>query len=223
MPHRCTLPPSDCQLDTGHPGPCSPFPRRSFLVPHAPLIVHVWLHRPTGAAGVSHIRRLPQGWPTAAHGERLMEATHSLPYRREDPWSPRTPSDIEEVLQAFGWRTISRAAAARTLTGKFTVPRPEWGSGIIHSAEPDDVTWLVTEFEAVAFAVRQPAQVSGRPAATPHSGRPLIRHTGYGRVLVLCPAGHLVQSVLLTDWSGSQLAVRCADPDFTVDCDGSSG
>jgi hypothetical protein len=100
------------------------------------------------------------------------------------------------------------------------VPRPEWGSGIIHSAEPDDVTWLVSEFEAVAFAVRQPAQVSTRPAATPHSGRPLIRHTSYGRVLVLCPAGHLVQSVLLTDWSGSELAARCADQDFTIDCDG---
>ena len=53
-----------------------------------------------------------------------------------------------------------------------------------------------------------------------HSGRPLVRQAGYGRVLVLCPLGHLVQSVALEDWSGSPVEARCADPAYVVTCRG---
>ncbi|BBC91246.1 hypothetical protein [Streptomyces griseofuscus] len=45
-----------------------------------------------------------------------------------------------------------------------------------------------------------------------------MRTTSYGRVLVLCPIGHLVQSVKVKDWHGSQHATRCSDPAFTVTC-----
>jgi hypothetical protein len=66
-------------------------------------------------------------------------------------------------------------------------------------------------------------QLSGRPGPLPHGGPPVVRSTSYGRVLVLCPVGHLVQSVRAEDWSGSQLAARCADPAFTVTCHGQTG
>jgi hypothetical protein len=56
-----------------------------------------------------------------------------------------------------------------------------------------------------------------------HSGRPMVRRTTYGRVLVLCPVGHLVQSVNTADWHGSQLAAQCASPAYTVTCHGRSG
>ncbi|MGW2421472.1 hypothetical protein ACWC0C_19860 [Streptomyces sp. NPDC001709] len=54
----------------------------------------------------------------------------------------------------------------------------------------------------------------------PHTGRPVIRPTSYGRVLVLCPLGHLVQSVKTEDWGGSALAARYAEPDCSVTCHG---
>lgn len=66
-------------------------------------------------------------------------------------------------------------------------------------------------------------QLSGRPGPLPHCGPPVVRSTTYGRVLVLCPVGHLVQSVKAEDWNGSQLAARCADPAFTVICHGQTG
>ncbi|MFI7405937.1 hypothetical protein ACIBW9_36645 [Streptomyces sp. NPDC049541] len=66
-------------------------------------------------------------------------------------------------------------------------------------------------------------QLSGRPGPLPHCGPPVVRGTSYGRVLVLCPVGHQVQSVKAEDWSGSQLAARCADPAFTVTCHGQTG
>jgi hypothetical protein len=42
-----------------------------------------------------------------------------------------------------------------------------------------------------------------------HVGRPQVRVAKYGRVLVLCPAGHLVLSVAAADWGGSLIAARC--------------
>lgn len=53
-----------------------------------------------------------------------------------------------------------------------------------------------------------------------HGGRPIIRPTSYGRVLVLCPVGHLVQSIGARDWDGSAIEARCGDPDYMVTCDG---
>jgi hypothetical protein len=67
------------------------------------------------------------------------------------------------------------------------------------------------------------SQLSRRPGLLPHAGPPVVRSTAYGRVLVLCPVGHLVQSVADRDWSGSQLATRCADPAYTVTCNGQTG
>ncbi|MGW0844323.1 hypothetical protein ACWD26_30120 [Streptomyces sp. NPDC002787] len=67
------------------------------------------------------------------------------------------------------------------------------------------------------------SQLSGRPGVRPHSGPPVVRSTSYGRVLILCPVGHLVQSVKDEDWNGSQIAARCADPAYTVTCHGQTG
>ncbi|GAA3027441.1 hypothetical protein [Streptosporangium longisporum] len=59
-----------------------------------------------------------------------------------------------------------------------------------------------------------------RPAPEPHTGRPLVRRTRHGRVMVLCPAGHLVQSVKDVDWPGSRLEAQVGDPGYTVTCHG---
>lgn len=55
----------------------------------------------------------------------------------------------------------------------------------------------------------------------PHRGRPTVRRTrDGGRVLLLCPVGHLVQSVSSGDWAGSRLEAKAGDPHFEVTCHG---
>ncbi|MEU2284226.1 hypothetical protein ABZ614_20160 [Streptomyces sp. NPDC013178] len=87
------------------------------------------------------------------------------------------------------------------------------------AAEDEFSSFAVCEERAAAVL----GELSGRPGPLPHSGPPIVRSTSYGRVLLLCPVGHLVQSVKAEDWSGSQLQVRCADPAFTVTCHGQTG
>lgn len=52
-----------------------------------------------------------------------------------------------------------------------------------------------------------------------HTGRPLLR-TNATHTLVLCPYGHLVCGQRRSDWAGSWLQARAADPTWTVECDG---
>ncbi|MFI9591143.1 hypothetical protein [Nonomuraea sp. NPDC052265] len=59
-----------------------------------------------------------------------------------------------------------------------------------------------------------------RPDPEPHTGRPLARRTDYGRIMILCPAGHLVQSVAAGDWAGSRIEARVGNPNYTVTCHG---
>ncbi|MEU4406242.1 hypothetical protein AB0F88_17105 [Streptosporangium sp. NPDC023963] len=59
----------------------------------------------------------------------------------------------------------------------------------------------------------------GPSAPRPHQGRPVIRRA-HGRVLILCPAGHLVFSVKDTDWAGSQPEANMRTPGYTVTCHG---
>jgi hypothetical protein len=89
----------------------------------------------------------------------------------------------------------------------------------VATAEDEFSVFAVGEERAAAVL----GELSGRPGPLAHSGLPIVRSTSYGRVLLLCPVGHLVQSVKAEDWSGSQLQVRCADPGFTVTCHGESG
>ncbi|WP_157858065.1 hypothetical protein [Streptomyces durhamensis] len=90
---------------------------------------------------------------------------------------------------------------------------------LVDAAEDDFNLFEVCEERAAAVII----QLSRRPGALPRTGPPVVRSTTYSRVLVLCPVGHLVQSVKAEDWSGSQLAARCADPAFTVTCHGQTG
>jgi hypothetical protein len=46
------------------------------------------------------------------------------------------------------------------------------------------------------------------------------RRSSYGQVLILRPAGHLVQSVKEADWAGSRLEANARDPRYTVTCHG---
>lgn len=55
-----------------------------------------------------------------------------------------------------------------------------------------------------------------------HTGRPTVRHADHGRVLVLCPVGHLVQSVAAGDWTGSALEAQVGDPTYLVTCTGAA-
>ncbi|MDX3578144.1 hypothetical protein [Streptomyces sp. FL07-04A] len=89
----------------------------------------------------------------------------------------------------------------------------------VDAAEDEFGLFEVCEERAAAVIT----QLSRRPGALPHAGPPVVRSTSYGLVLILCPVGHLVQSVKAEDWTGSQLAARCADPAFTVTCHGQTG
>lgn len=53
-----------------------------------------------------------------------------------------------------------------------------------------------------------------------HTGRPIIRPTSWGSVMVLCPFGHVIHSMPQRDWAGSWLEANATDPKWTVTCDG---
>jgi hypothetical protein len=89
----------------------------------------------------------------------------------------------------------------------------------LDAAEDEFSLFAVSEERAAVVM----GELSGRSGPLAHSGPPIVRSTSYGRVLLLCPVGHLVQSVKAADWNGSQLQVRCADPAFTVTCHGQTG
>lgn len=59
----------------------------------------------------------------------------------------------------------------------------------------------------------------GNEVRVVHEGPVQARHTEYGRVLVLCPHGHMVQSVKSEDWGGSLWEDRCGRGHH-VQCDG---
>ncbi|MFD8079000.1 hypothetical protein ACFV3E_40875 [Streptomyces sp. NPDC059718] len=84
-----------------------------------------------------------------------------------------------------------------------------------HHIGIDDVTDHVRLHRTLRGIYRRYVHVPQR-----HTGRPKFRHTSYGRVLVLCPAGHLVASVSANDWPGSLWEARRGDPAYTVTCDG---
>ena len=58
------------------------------------------------------------------------------------------------------------------------------------------------------------------PATGEHVGRPIARPTDYGHIMILCPVGHLVQTVAEGDWSGSLMETLVHDPAYTVTCQG---
>ncbi|MFF0386804.1 hypothetical protein [Streptomyces sp. NPDC004286] len=87
------------------------------------------------------------------------------------------------------------------------------------AAEDEFCLFAVSEERAAEVM----GQISGSSGPLPHSGPPVVRSTSYGRVLLLCPVGHLLQSVAAEAWSGSALAIRCAEPGFTITCNGATG
>lgn len=52
-----------------------------------------------------------------------------------------------------------------------------------------------------------------------HTGRPTIRRYSKG-VVILCPLGHVVDTIATADWAGSQAEARMGDPNATVTCSG---
>lgn len=60
---------------------------------------------------------------------------------------------------------------------------------------------------------------SGTPGST-HTGRPIIRSTADGGVLVLCPYGHLYTHIRRGEWAGSLWEAQLGDPAYTVTCAG---
>lgn len=53
-----------------------------------------------------------------------------------------------------------------------------------------------------------------------HEGRPMIRSTKWGGIMVLCPYGHVYTCMDRKDWAGSWLEAKAGDPDWTVRCYG---
>ena len=52
-----------------------------------------------------------------------------------------------------------------------------------------------------------------------HTGRPRVEQVG-DSVLVLCPVGHLVESIPVAEWAWSREEAKYGDPRTTVTCDG---
>jgi len=65
--------------------------------------------------------------------------------------------------------------------------------------------------------------IVNHPVVATHVGRPVARTYADGkRVMLLCPRGHVVETVAAVDFPGSLAEQRLSDPDHTVECRGAS-
>lgn len=63
-------------------------------------------------------------------------------------------------------------------------------------------------------------QTTVSTAAQEYMVQPVIRSAKGGGVLVLCPDGHLIDSIRKGDWAHSKAEARYADPGYRVACTG---
>ncbi|WP_028192572.1 hypothetical protein [Salinispora pacifica] len=102
----------------------------------------VWLHLPTGAAGLIGIRPHHDNGPVPARGFRLLEATTPVPLPAGHPFARRTTAEVEAVLYAEGWRVISRAdAAARLRAAGYRLGTRRAAGHLLYADDADDTTW----------------------------------------------------------------------------------
>lgn len=130
--------------------------------PTTPTVAYAWLHKPTGAAGLSAVWPLPDGGPTAGQGTRLLEPDTPLPSSERGPsrWSARTTAQVEAVLFQRGWRVMTRGEARRVLGDRSDlgdrIPASRHGRGhVLASDLAEDTRWTTEcEHTTCAFVVR---------------------------------------------------------------------
>ncbi|WP_307969632.1 hypothetical protein [Salinispora arenicola] len=102
----------------------------------------VWLHLPTGAAGLIGIRPHHDNGPVPARGFRLLEATTPVPLPAGHRFARRTTAEVEAVLRAEGWRVISRAdAATRLRAAGYRLGTRRAAGRLLYADDADDTTW----------------------------------------------------------------------------------
>ncbi|MFY1633729.1 hypothetical protein ACN27F_10685 [Solwaraspora sp. WMMB335] len=102
----------------------------------------VWLHLPTGAAGLIGIRPHHDKGPVVARGFRLLEATTPVPLPAGHGFAQRTTADVETVLRAVGWHVISRAdAATRLRAAGFRLGTRRAAGHLFYADDIDDIAW----------------------------------------------------------------------------------
>ncbi|WP_239098604.1 hypothetical protein [Micromonospora qiuiae] len=110
--------------------------------PLAVAVLGVWLHLPTGAAGLIGIRPHHDNGPVPARGFRLLEATTPVPLPAGHPFARRTTAEVEAVLHAAGWRVISRAdAATRLRAAGYRLGTRRAAGHLLYADDADDTTW----------------------------------------------------------------------------------
>jgi hypothetical protein len=53
-----------------------------------------------------------------------------------------------------------------------------------------------------------------------HAGRPRVYRLQNGGTMILCPIGHVIETVRPGDWAGSRAEARYGNPDCIVTCGG---
>lgn len=102
----------------------------------------VWLHLPTGAAGLTGIRPHHDNGPVPARGFKLLEATTPEPLLAGHPSAQRTTADVETALRALGWNVISRAdAGSRLRAAGYRLGIRRVAGHLLYADEADDTTW----------------------------------------------------------------------------------
>ncbi|MGI5213895.1 hypothetical protein [Plantactinospora sp. CA-290183] len=102
----------------------------------------VWLHLPTGAAGLIVIRPHHDNGPVPARGFSLLEATTPVPLPAGHPFAQRTTAEVEVVLRAEGWCVISRAdAATRLRAAGYRLGTRRAAGHLLYADDADDTTW----------------------------------------------------------------------------------
>ncbi|MBX7268960.1 hypothetical protein KIF24_24955 [Micromonospora sp. Llam7] len=111
--------------------------------PHAAAdLGQVWLHLPTGAAGLTGIRPHHDNGPVPARGFRLLEAITPEPLPAGHPFAERTTADVDAALRALGWHVISRAdAAARLRAAGYRLGTRRAAGHMLYADDADDSIW----------------------------------------------------------------------------------
>ena len=105
-------------------------------------IGQVWLHVPTGAAGLTGIRSHHDGGPIASRCARLLEAVTAEPLPAGQADAGRTALDVETALRALGWAVITRAdAAGRLRAAGYRLGVNRAAGHVLYADDAQEVGW----------------------------------------------------------------------------------
>jgi len=156
-----------------------------------PNVGRLWLHRPTGTAGLSGVQAHHDGGPITGWGERLLDPLTPVPLPDGSPEDAgRTEEQLRTAAAERGWRPVTRAQAAALLRAEGYRLRTERSFGhVLYADQADAVSWHdhpSTRHDRECFAARDGLeQGTPTPAAAAPSRLALATLLGEdGRVLL---------------------------------------